>query len=61
MSQPSTPYRTSVLSELRRAITNVAFREIATQGCLLDIARGVPFVYLNFSGYDEVAHHRGPN
>ena len=44
-----------------RAITNVMFREIATQGCLLDIYRGVPFVFLNFSGYDEVAHHRGPN
>jgi Type I phosphodiesterase / nucleotide pyrophosphatase len=44
-----------------RAVTNVVFREIATQGCLLDIDRGVPFVYLNYSGYDEVAHHRGPN
>jgi hypothetical protein len=44
-----------------RAATNVVFREIATQGCLLDIYRGVPFVYLNYSGYDEVSHHRGPN
>jgi hypothetical protein len=44
-----------------RAVTNVVFREIATEGCLHDIYRGVPFVYLNFSGYDEVAHHRGPN
>ena len=44
-----------------RAVTNVVFREIATQGCLMDIYRGVPFVYLNYSGYDEVAHHRGPN
>ena len=46
---------------LVRVATNVVFREIATQGCLLDIYRGVPFVYLNYSGYDEVAHHRGPN
>jgi hypothetical protein len=44
-----------------RAVTNVVFREIATDGCLRDIHRGVPFVYLNYSGYDEVAHHRGPN
>ncbi len=44
-----------------RAVTNVVFREIATQGCLLDVYRGVPFVFLNYSGYDEVAHHRGPN
>ncbi len=49
------------LFPLVRIATNVAFREIATQGCLLDIYRAVPFVYVNFTGYDEVAHHRGPN
>src|SRR5262249_43082387 len=45
---------------LVRAVTNVVFREIATQGCLTDVYRGVPFIFLNYSGYDEVAHHRGP-
>jgi hypothetical protein len=55
------PMRDEGVFPIVRAITNVVFREIATQGCLLDIYRGVPFVYLNFSGYDEVAHHRGPN
>lgn len=54
-------HRDEGIFPLVRVITNVVFREIATQGCLLDIYRGVPYVYLNFSGYDEVAHHRGPN
>jgi hypothetical protein len=59
--QDGRPTRDEGVFPIIRAITNVVFREIATQGCLLDIYRGVPFVYLNYSGYDEVAHHRGPN
>ena len=59
--QEGRPARDEGVFPLIRAATNVVFREIATQGCLLDIYRGVPFVFLNFSGYDEVAHHRGPN
>ncbi len=59
--QEGGPTRDEGVFPIVRATTNVVFREIATQGCLLDIYRGVPFVYLNYSGYDEVAHHRGPN
>jgi hypothetical protein len=59
--QEGHPTRDEGIFPFVRAATNVVFREIATQGCLLDIYRGVPFVYLNYSGYDEVAHHRGPN
>jgi hypothetical protein len=59
--QNGRPVRDEGVFPLVRVFTNVVFREIATQGCLIDIYRGVPFVYLNFSGYDEVAHHRGPN
>jgi hypothetical protein len=55
------PLRDEGVFPLVRVFTNVVFREIAAQGCLVDIHRGVPFIYLNFSGYDEVAHHRGPN
>jgi hypothetical protein len=58
--QEGRPARDEGVFPIVRAATNVVFREIATQGCLLDIYRGVPFVYLNYSGYDEVAHHRGP-
>jgi hypothetical protein len=59
--QNGRPVRDEGVFPLVRVFTNVVFREIAAQGCLIDIYRGVPFVYLNFSGYDEVAHHRGPN
>ena len=59
--QNGRPVRDEGVFPLVRVFTNVVFREIATQGCLVDIHRGVPFIYLNYSGYDEVAHHRGPN
>jgi hypothetical protein len=59
--QNGRPLRDEGIFPLVRVFTNVVFREIAAQGCLVDIQRGVPFIYLNFSGYDEVAHHRGPN
>lgn len=45
---------------LVRVATNVAFREIATQNAMIDLARGVPALYINYAGYDELAHHRGP-
>jgi len=44
-----------------RAFTHVLFRELSTLGVRLDIFRGVPAVYANFIGYDEIAHHLGPN
>jgi hypothetical protein len=45
---------------LTRAFTNVLFRELTTLGIRLDIFRGVPAIYANYIGYDEVAHHLGP-
>lgn len=45
---------------LTRAFTHVMFRELTTLGIRLDIFRGVPAVYANYIGYDEVAHHLGP-
>lgn len=45
---------------LTRAFTHVLFRELSTLGVRLDIFRGVPAVYANFIGYDEIAHHLGP-
>ncbi|MBR9677442.1 hypothetical protein GOV04_04835 [Candidatus Woesearchaeota archaeon] len=44
-----------------RIAMNVLLREIETHGTILDIQRKVPRVYVNFLGYDEIAHHRGPN
>ena len=42
-------------------LTNIVFGEIQTFGVLLDIYRGVPSIYVNFYGYDEVAHGEGPS
>jgi hypothetical protein len=43
-----------------RAFTHVLFRELSALGVRLDIFRGVPAIYANFIGYDEIAHHLGP-
>lgn len=45
---------------LTRAFTHVLFRELTTLGIRLDIYRGVPAIYANYIGYDEIAHHFGP-
>src|SRR5205085_76726 len=36
-------------------------RELSTQGAVLDVLRGVPIIYLDYLGYDEYAHRRGPD
>ncbi|PPD22278.1 MAG: oxidoreductase [Methylomonas sp.] len=43
-----------------RVIVTVLLRELATIGAKIDVARGLPIVHLNFLGYDEQAHRRGP-
>jgi len=43
-----------------RAVSNVIFKEIETFGAVMDISRGVPSIYLDYIGYDEISHHRGP-
>ena len=45
---------------LTRAFTHVLFRELTTLGIRLDIFRGVPAIYANYIGYDEIGHHFGP-
>ena len=44
-----------------RAGLTVGVREAITLGASIDLARGVPVIYLNFLGYDEHAHLRGPD
>jgi endonuclease/exonuclease/phosphatase family metal-dependent hydrolase len=39
----------------------VLLRELVTIGAEIDVARGLPIVHLNFIGYDEQAHRRGPS
>lgn len=43
-----------------RLITNVLLREISTVLAEVDIYRGVDSIYIDYVGYDELAHHRGP-
>jgi uncharacterized membrane protein YvlD (DUF360 family) len=43
-----------------RAATNVMLRDISTFMVVNDVIRGVPAIYTTYVGYDEVAHHAGP-
>ncbi|MFT4993833.1 MAG: hypothetical protein ACI965_000854, partial [Paraglaciecola sp.] len=57
--------RRDLLRELQFVPTRVAIsillRELVTIGAKLDVARGLPIIHLNFLGYDEQAHRRGPS
>ena len=46
---------------LARALICVLLRELVVMGAKIDIARGLPIIHLNFVGYDEQAHRRGPS
>ncbi len=55
----------SFFAELRfiptRVIVSSVMREIVTAGASIDCERGLPIIQLNFLGYDEHAHRRGPD
>ncbi len=44
-----------------RVVIAILLRELVTIGAKIDVARGLPIVHLNFLGYDEQAHRRGPS
>lgn len=54
-----------VIKELKFVPTRVAIsillRELTTIGVKIDVARGLPVIHVNFLGYDEQAHRRGPS
>lgn len=54
-----------ILKELKfvptRVVIAILLRELATIGAKMDVARGLPIIHLNFLGYDEQAHRRGPS
>ena len=54
-----------LIKELRfvpaRVAVCVVLRELVTIGAKIDAARGLPIVHVNYLGYDEQAHRRGPN
>jgi hypothetical protein len=45
---------------LHRTLVSGVLREVAVQGILLDVSRGLPVVYADLLGFDEAAHRRGP-
>ena len=44
-----------------RPIICILLRELITFGAKVDMARGLPVIHMNFIGYDEQAHRRGPS
>ncbi|NPV07555.1 MAG: hypothetical protein HPY83_06270 [Anaerolineae bacterium] len=57
---PSKYGQLSFLSPFVHVLTDVVVREIETFAVLVDIYRGVPAIYANYSSYDEWAHRFGP-
>lgn len=45
---------------LVRAATNVALRALGTSLVIQEILRGTPVIYMDYTDYDEIAHHSGP-
>ena len=43
-----------------RAATNVALRSLGTALVMEEIYRGTPVIYMDYTDYDEIAHHSGP-
>lgn len=46
---------------LARVSMCIFLRELVTLGAKIDIARGLPVIHLNFVGFDDQAHRRGPS
>ena len=44
-----------------RLFVSVVMRDVSTQAAVLDILRGVPRIFIDYLGYDEYAHRRGPD
>ena len=43
-----------------RAATNVLLRSLATALVMEEMYRGSPVIYVDYTDYDEIAHHSGP-
>lgn len=53
--------RHEILFVLSRVFACVGLRELITVMSTMDVTRGLPVVHLNFVGYDEQSHRRGPS
>ncbi len=43
-----------------RAATNVALRDLSTSLVIEEMYRGTPVIYVDYTDFDEIAHHSGP-
>ncbi|HEX5222233.1 MAG TPA: endonuclease/exonuclease/phosphatase family protein [Verrucomicrobiae bacterium] len=55
----------SVVEEIKLVVKRVficiGLRELLMIGAKIDTARGLPIIHINFLGYDEQSHRRGPS
>lgn len=54
-------FREEFLFIFSRLLVTIGLRELTTVAVKLDIARGLPVIHVNFFGYDDQAHRRGPS
>ncbi|HTS15400.1 MAG TPA: phage holin family protein [Candidatus Sulfotelmatobacter sp.] len=45
---------------VERAVTNIALRTLSTALVIEEMYSGAPIIYVDYTGYDAVAHHAGP-
>src|SRR5664280_2343733 len=45
---------------IERAVTNIALRTVSTAFVIEEMYRGAPIIYVDYTGYDAMAHHCGP-
>jgi endonuclease/exonuclease/phosphatase family metal-dependent hydrolase len=54
------PVGVELFFAMSRVFVSVGLRELITIGAKVDVSRGLPIVHVNFLGYDEQSHARGP-
>jgi uncharacterized membrane protein YvlD (DUF360 family) len=45
---------------VERAVTNIALRTVSTAFVIEEMYGGTPTIYVDYTGYDAIAHHCGP-
>ena len=50
----------NLMYALERALTNVALRDLSTALVIEEMYTGTPAIYVDYTSYDAVAHHVGP-
>ena len=45
---------------IERAATNIALRTVSTALVIEEMYGGAPTIYVDYTGYDAIAHHCGP-